>query len=224
MGRVQLVCRVAWNSDCAPFDVVGLSTKSAKQLNSALIFHLAGKSSTGLSTKSAKQLNSALIFHLARNFTSCIENWVVFCRARFMRGGNLDHYIQSSIRPGIKGFLSDITIYFRSLIGTGKQFKGNMALKIDIQKVFYTLEWSFLLKVLRQFGFSDIILHSERLFVLVNVEVLSKSITRSKVDGSLSAMLYCRDIEVPTHVLYADDILFFCKGSLINVCCLLDIF
>ncbi|CAJ2642482.1 unnamed protein product [Trifolium pratense] len=119
MGRVQLVCRVAWNSDCAPFDVVGLSTKSAKQLNSALIFHLAGKSSTGLSTKSAKQLNSALIFHLARNFTSCIENWVVFCRARFMRGGNLDHYIQSSIRPGIKGFLSDITIYFRSLIGTG---------------------------------------------------------------------------------------------------------
>ncbi|CAJ2671617.1 unnamed protein product [Trifolium pratense] len=187
---------------------------------------------------------------------------------------------------------------------TGKQFKGNLALKIDIRKAFDTLGWSFLLKVLRQFdfsdifcylidiifhsaklsafvngksvgyfscvrgvrqrdplslllfrlaeevlsrsitrakvlrqfGFSDIILHSAKLFVLVNgkyvgyfscvrgvcqggplsqlifcleLEVLSRSITRSKVDGSLSAMLYCRDIEVPTHVLYADDILFF---------------
>ncbi|MCI53948.1 RNA-directed DNA polymerase (Reverse transcriptase), partial [Trifolium medium] len=51
---------------------------------------------------------------------------------------------------------------------TGKQFKGNLALKIDIREAFDTLEWSFLLKVLRQFGFSDIILHTAKLFVLVN--------------------------------------------------------
>jgi hypothetical protein len=39
---------------------------------------------------------------------------------------------------------------------TGKQFKDNPVLKVDICKVFDTLEWSFFLKVLRQFGFSDI--------------------------------------------------------------------
>jgi hypothetical protein len=37
-----------------------------------------------------------------------------------MRGGfYLDHYIRSSILPGIKGCLSDITINFLWLIGTG---------------------------------------------------------------------------------------------------------
>ncbi|PNX66539.1 ribonuclease H, partial [Trifolium pratense] len=57
----------------------------------------------------------------------------------------------------------------------GKQFKGNLALKIDIQKAFDTLEWSFLLKVLLQFGFSDIfcylidiIFHSAKLSAFVN--------------------------------------------------------
>ncbi|PNX75504.1 hypothetical protein L195_g031441, partial [Trifolium pratense] len=56
----------------------------------------------------------------------------------------------------------------------------NLALKIDIQKVFGTLEWSFLLK-----GDPP----SPLLFYLAE-EVLSRSIRRAKVDGSLSAMLY----------------------------------
>jgi hypothetical protein len=50
-----------------------------------------------------------------------------------------------------------------------------VALKIDILKGFDTLELSFLFNVLRQFGFSDIfcslidiILHSVKLYVLVN--------------------------------------------------------
>ncbi|MCH96418.1 RNA-directed DNA polymerase (Reverse transcriptase) [Trifolium medium] len=37
-----------------------------------------------------------------------------------------------------------------------KAFGGNVAMKIDISKAFDTLEWSFLLKVLKQFGFSNI--------------------------------------------------------------------
>jgi hypothetical protein len=36
-----------------------------------------------------------------------------------------------------------------------KSFGGNLALKIDISKAFDTLEWSFLLNVLRQFGFNE---------------------------------------------------------------------
>jgi hypothetical protein len=36
-----------------------------------------------------------------------------------------------------------------------KSFGGNLALKIDIAKAFDTLDWSFLLKVLKTFGFND---------------------------------------------------------------------
>jgi hypothetical protein len=37
-----------------------------------------------------------------------------------------------------------------------KAFGGNLALKIDISKAFDTLSWDFLLKVLKNFGFSEI--------------------------------------------------------------------
>jgi hypothetical protein len=37
-----------------------------------------------------------------------------------------------------------------------KSYGGNLALQIDISKAFDTLEWSFLLKVLRCFGFNDV--------------------------------------------------------------------
>jgi hypothetical protein len=36
-----------------------------------------------------------------------------------------------------------------------KSFGGNLALKIDIAKAFDTLDWSFLLKVLKRFGFGE---------------------------------------------------------------------
>ena len=35
-----------------------------------------------------------------------------------------------------------------------KQFGGNVALKVDIKKAFDTLDWNFLIAVLRNFGFS----------------------------------------------------------------------
>lgn len=36
-----------------------------------------------------------------------------------------------------------------------RAYGGNLALKVNISKAFDTLEWSFLLKVLRKFGFSE---------------------------------------------------------------------
>jgi len=41
---------------------------------------------------------------------------------------------------------------------TKKQFGGNIAIKVDIRKAFDTLDWNFLLAVLRQFGFNDLLL------------------------------------------------------------------
>lgn len=39
-----------------------------------------------------------------------------------------------------------------------KSFGGNVALKVDIAKAFDTLEWSFLIQVLKKFGFNDLFL------------------------------------------------------------------
>lgn len=36
-----------------------------------------------------------------------------------------------------------------------KSIGGNFMLKVDIDKAFDTLEWSFLIKVLKQFGFNE---------------------------------------------------------------------
>ena len=56
-----------------------------------------------------------------------------------------------------------------------RQFGGNVALKVDIKKAFDTLDWNFLIAVLRQFGFPSVftnwiltILQSARLSILVN--------------------------------------------------------
>jgi len=56
-----------------------------------------------------------------------------------------------------------------------KIFGGNLALKIDISKAFDTLNWNFLLKVLKSFGFNNIfcnwityILHSTKMSVSIN--------------------------------------------------------
>jgi len=55
-------------------------------------------------------------------------------------------------------------------------------------------------------------------------EVLSRALTIEQENGWLVPMQYCRDCDIPTHVLYGDDILIFCKGSKTNVRRLLPIF
>ncbi|XP_045822398.1 uncharacterized protein LOC123915305 [Trifolium pratense] len=139
-----------------------------------------------------------------------------------------------------------------------KSYAGNIALKIDIRKAFDTLDWNFLLSVLKHFGFCatfcawiEEILLSARLSVLVNgklagffnctrgvrqgdplspllfciaEEVLSRSISNALLNGELSLMTHCRNTPIPFHVLYADDIMVFCKGSKKNIRCLMRIF
>jgi len=122
-----------------------------------------------------------------------------------------------------------------------KAFGGNLAMKIDITKAFDTLEWSFLLKVLKSFGFNEffcnwihVILKSTFLSVSINgkshgyfnatrgvrqgdplspllfclvEDVLSRSISKLVEDGKLQKIKGTRNISVPSHSFYADDIL-----------------
>ncbi|KAI9177742.1 hypothetical protein LWI28_018618 [Acer negundo] len=94
---------------------------------------------------------------------------------------------QSTIRDHIINYYSglfssdvsrvgrDLSIMDDVIPSLKKCYRGNLAMKIDIRKVFYTLDWSFLCRVLQAFGFSFIfvdwindILHSSRLSVLFN--------------------------------------------------------
>ncbi|CAJ2641500.1 unnamed protein product [Trifolium pratense] len=139
-----------------------------------------------------------------------------------------------------------------------KSFGGNLAIKVDIAKAFDTLDWSFLLKVLKTFGFSQTfckwihaILLSAKISISFNgrnhgffscsrgvrqgdplspllfclaEEVISRSITNLVREGKLSLISGSRNFNVPSHVLYADDIMLFCKGSASNIQALASLF
>ncbi|GAU38423.1 hypothetical protein TSUD_396030 [Trifolium subterraneum] len=81
-----------------------------------------------------------------------------------------------------------------------KSYGGNLALKIDISKAFDTLEWSFLLKVLKRFGFNEIfcnwinvILQSAFLSVSINGKAHGYfNCSRGVRQGDpLSPLLFC---------------------------------
>ncbi|MCH80179.1 ribonuclease H protein [Trifolium medium] len=81
-----------------------------------------------------------------------------------------------------------------------KAFGGNLILKIDIRKAFDTLEWPFLLKVLKKFGFNDLfcnwisaILNSAYLSVSINGKSHGYfSCSRGVRQGDpLSPLLFC---------------------------------
>ncbi|GAU23976.1 hypothetical protein TSUD_327770 [Trifolium subterraneum] len=132
-----------------------------------------------------------------------------------------------------------------------KAYGGNLAIKIDIAKVFDTLDWQFLLKVLKTFGFCSTfcnwiqpILQSAKLSVSVNgkqegffncargirqgdplspllfclaEEVLSRGISKLVADGKLKLLNGTRNVTIPSHILYADDVMLFCKGTSSNI-------
>ncbi|XP_050378576.1 uncharacterized protein LOC126795885 [Argentina anserina] len=96
---------------------------------------------------------------------------------------------------------------------------GNIAIKFDVQKEFNTLDWDFLLRVLKAFGFSDhfydwikAILGSAHLSILVN-EVLSRGLTKLAKDGLIDLLSAPIGITPPSHVLFVDDIMVFMRGT-----------
>jgi len=164
-----------------------------------------------------------------------------------------------------RGFIRDrnisncVILAFEAINSLGKkQYGGNVALKVDIAKAFDTLDWNFLLEVLRKFGFAEtfvnwilVILKSARLSILVNgkavgyftcsrgvrqgdplspllfclaEEVLSRALSMAAASGRLLPMAYCRGVVLPTHILYADDVMIFCTGTKRNIRTLLNIF
>lgn len=139
-----------------------------------------------------------------------------------------------------------------------KTYGGNLALKIDVRKAFDTLNWEFLLHVLKSFGFCptfctwiNTILQSAKLSISINgkavgffscsrgvrqgdplspllfclaEEVLSRGLEALVQEGHLTQIHATRGFLMPSHCLYADDILIFCKGTLSNIRNIMDLF
>jgi hypothetical protein len=90
--------------------------------------------------------------------------------------------VKKIISPHQRGFIPDRSIADCVIVASEainvlskKCYAGSLALNIDIKNAFDTLEWSFLLQVLKQFGFNGKfcawiteILHSARLSILIN--------------------------------------------------------
>ncbi|PNX90569.1 ribonuclease H, partial [Trifolium pratense] len=176
----------------------------------------------------------------------------------------------ASIMPSLisdeqKGFIHDRNIKDCLCIASeaanllhNKSYGGNLALKIDITKAFDTLDWSFLLKVLKTFGFNEMFCHwihvilksaflsvsfngkshgyfnctrgvrqgdplSPLLFCLAE-DVLSRSISNLVTEGKINLIKGTRNVKVPSHTFYADDLMIFCKGNLAGLKALKDLF
>jgi len=116
------------------------------------------------------------------------------------------------ISPHRRGFVCDRNISNCVILASEvinllptKRFGGNVAVKVDIRKDFDTMDWNFLLLVLKMFGFHPVfcdwiraILHSARLSVMVNGNVVGFFPCKRGVrqGDPLSPLLFCLAEEV----------------------------
>ncbi|XP_026379639.1 uncharacterized protein LOC113274477 [Papaver somniferum] len=112
---------------------------------------------------------------------------------------HLKHLIspyQTSFVPG--GDIHDNIIVAHEMIHTMKHkegYSGTMALKLDLSKAFDRIEWSFLLRFLRQFGF----------------------------DENFCGVKAAKNAPGITHLIFADDILIFTKADMHNIHGIMDV-
>ncbi|XP_056852981.1 uncharacterized protein LOC130502240 [Raphanus sativus] len=96
----------------------------------------------------------------------------------------------------------------------------SMAVKTDMSKAYDRIEWDFLRAVLEQLGFAQIWVD----WVMACVEtVLSSMCEKAQNNGSLPGVRVSRGSHAITHLLFADDTMFFCKSSASSVATLLGI-
>lgn len=123
-----------------------------------------------------------------------------------------------------------------------KSFKGNIAMKSNIRKSFDTLDWAFLAHDLKAFRFCNTlcswvrsILESARLSFSINdflygylsckgirslpfffaqlKKFLSRGIPYLFLSQDILPMASPRNYSTPTHLLYVDDIMVFCRAK-----------
>ncbi|XP_026398972.1 uncharacterized protein LOC113294812 [Papaver somniferum] len=114
-------------------------------------------------------------------------------------------------------------------ISTERKY-GNVGLKLDIAQAFDTVSLEFIIEVFKHYGFSEnwcswilSILNSARISVLINGspegffsisrDVLSRNLSKLFARRSMHSIFSKKGV-APTHLLFVDDILIFCRGNL----------
>ncbi|KAK3221689.1 hypothetical protein Dsin_008714 [Dipteronia sinensis] len=167
--------------------------------------------------------------------------------------GNFLFKFSSKILAGRDRHVEDCIAFTSDCVNVlyKKCYGGNVAMKIDFRKAFDTLDWKFLCRVLRAFGFSQTfidwivsILGSLKLSVLINgspagyfgcsrrvrkggplspplfgmaEDFLSRLLSRMVASDQLLPISSPRGFSAPTHLLYAYDVLIFCRGTVRNL-------
>jgi len=124
------------------------------------------------------------------------------------------------VSPQQSGFVHDRNIYGCVILASEvinllltKQFGGNVAVKVDIRKAFDTMDWNFLLLVLKMFSFHSVfcdwirdILHFAHLSVMVNGNIVGFfPCKRGVCQGDpLSPLLFCLAEEVLSRAIELD--------------------